>query len=196
MAYNECDGRLHRLISACFDYPGSFYEITSRINGDDGRVEIIKAAARYLELGDDGQAAVRETLSERGFKLLRGYRNAVVHARLVDASSSVGRSYESNAKYSDVLLTVEALRWLYDQLNFMIYELYYLEDAIACAMTIRSSVESDGHRVELLRTMREGIAKCQEHQRARLSQPPPPEFPEEADILEWEPHSGVWPGSR
>jgi hypothetical protein len=63
------------------------------------------------------------TLGDGDFKLLKKYRDAVIHARIVNRVTGVGELLESRGKHTEVLLTKEALMGLYKRLEAIRMEL-------------------------------------------------------------------------
>ena len=70
-------------------WAGPSYEVTSRIHGIDGKIEIIKVAISSIGASDDIKGVVGGTLGDDHFKKYKKYRDAVIHARVLDASAAI-----------------------------------------------------------------------------------------------------------
>src|SRR3712207_2043571 len=127
MTYNEAETVLHEMIGVCVDFPGDTHEVVSRINGTEGMIELVLLAGPLFGI-DRNQ--ISETLKAQGFSHLKGYRDAVSHARIYDAESGVARSPSRQGKRVDVLLSVPALNWLADQNSALTEEMRHLLDAL------------------------------------------------------------------
>ncbi len=82
-------------------------EIKVRIYKADERVEaVLKVVERIVsEPGDLDR--FREALAH--FSFLKGHRNTLAHARIINASVGIGLSDEKNGKRDEILLSVDAL---------------------------------------------------------------------------------------
>jgi hypothetical protein len=85
LAWNAIEGRVDEILAAAIELPFEIaLEVTSRINGLDGKFEIIrKSALYYLRLPDDIYQAIAQTLNilEKPYKQ---YRDGI--ARLIPLS--------------------------------------------------------------------------------------------------------------
>ena len=62
-------------------------------------------------------------LSADAFSKLKDLRNAVAHSRVFDARTGIGHRVTAKGEIQEVLLTAEALEWLYQQLLLLCFEL-------------------------------------------------------------------------
>jgi hypothetical protein len=156
-------------------------------------VEIVLKAAPTFGIDKND---IVPTLKEHGFSYLKGYRDAVSHARIYDALSGVARADQRRGARLDILLTVQALQWLAQQLVALTKEMRHLVEALQAAKRIKALPEPDDqHKARLEELLQESMAQCQFHRKKRSSLKPPPEFPAEPSILEWGLPDGDWPSS-
>ena len=199
LAYNEAEILIDILVSLVLGLlTNTANEVTSRINGIDGKIELAKIGMRELSADDTTIRLLSETLGDSGFSKYKKYRDAVVHARILNAPAAIALSPARRGKFDEVLLTVEALDGLYDQLVIVRQELIE-----ACNIAIRlfselrfapiRAVAAQAATPPLERALalfdlpkrqyeqeiQDAQSRYQEHQRRRLSLPPLPEFPEE-----------------
>jgi hypothetical protein len=198
LAYNEAQTALHELAAAAFNFVtiGNGYSITSRVNGTDGLIQIIKQAVQALQLPEEQSTLFDAALSEQGFAYLKKQRDGVIHAELADSGTELGVAPGARGERQEVLLTSDALKGLYDRLVFVKRELTQLELIIegqkflkVVPMLFGQDALDDQRRSLSEQNVQDAIAQCQSHQRQRLSLPPFPKFPEAPDmddrIAEW-----------
>jgi hypothetical protein len=157
-------------------------EISSRINGLDGKVEIIKRAARIAKcLPDDVYNTVAQTLG--AFTEYKRYRDGVVHVRLLNPKLEVAPTSIKRGAADEVIISKPALERLYTGLNILADEMSTLHQVLAFHLT-REGGPPDYRDVfdttprEPLEQFRAYVALLREHQKRRLSLPPLPKFPE------------------
>jgi hypothetical protein len=182
MAYNEAILTLDAIVGQCLGFPGDAHEVTSRINGIDGKFAVIRAAAAQLELATDSKENISTSLGALGFAGLKTFRDAVIHSCIVDVASCVGRVDEGRGNRSDVLLSEEALEWLYVQIALLREELEAIHTVFACTQRLsRLPVPSAEHKARLERSIQDANLQCRSHLLHRQSLWPPPKFPEESE---------------
>jgi hypothetical protein len=195
LAYNEVEMTINALVGlSCGILTKVANEVTSRINGIDGKIEIIKAGLREYILGEEFFSMIGEAFGENGFKSYKKYRDAVIHARILDAPLAIALSPPKRGKTEEVLLSVDALDGLYNRLVILRLELNEICMIAICLfsdrhlMSVMRAVRagfpapehiSDLPRRQFAQEIQENLSRCQAHQKRRLSLPPLPEFPEE-----------------
>ena len=133
LAYNEAEVLIDILVSLVLGLlTNTAHEVTSRINGIDGKIELAKIGMRELGADENTIALLGQSLGDAGFKEYKKYRDAVVHARVLDAPTGIALSPAKRGKLDEVLLTVDALNGLYDRLALVRLELIE-----ACNIAIR-----------------------------------------------------------
>lgn len=189
LAYNEAQSELHKLAGSAFAFVsiGPAYAVTSRINGTDGLIQIIKQAVEALQLPEEQSKLFDAALSEEGFPNLKKLRDAVIHAELSDSGTEVGVAPGARGARQEVLLSSDALKGLYERLVFVKWELTQLEIIMSCQKLLKAYPMLFGPLDDQRRSLSEqdiqdAIARCQSHQRQRLSLPPFPKFPEPPQV--------------
>jgi hypothetical protein len=168
--------------------PGDLHrDVTSRINGIEGMIAIVKAGAKTLGVSEKIRIFLAESLGDGAFGLFKKYRDAVIHARIVNKTAGIGEFVESRGRHSQVLLTTQALDRFYDHVDALRSELTCLlalliEDALP--MPIADSVDPERSQREA--KIREYLAQARAHRNRRLSLPPIPEFSSESELHELE----------
>jgi hypothetical protein len=154
-------------------------EILTRIGGIDGKYHLIKHAAKVWNMPREMQEALETTFGEADFRLLKKYRDGVIHARPWDAENAVGVVVERQNRRAEVLLSVEALEGLAQRLEVMWLELRELKLAYrALRDKVLDYEEPDQHKEQLAAEYQGAMARFRLHRSQRLSLPPLPEFPE------------------
>lgn len=177
MRYNFVEQELDRLLAAVMRLPFPDREVTSRINGVDGKVEILKAGVIQWQLSGEEKLALAETLGNGGFGLLKTYRDLVIHARLYDAKTSIARGAPKRGKVSEILLTSEALEGLDTRLGLVLDELFALHGVFSLRQALMLSDVDDPERGQLELGIQERMAEYHRYRTCRQSLPPLPEFP-------------------
>jgi hypothetical protein len=207
LAYNEAEVEIDVLLAAALELDEIPLEVTSRINGVEGKVEIVKAAVATLNAPSEFQKLLADSLGEGGFLLMKRNRDAVVHARDIDIhSAAIATTAIKRGKLYEVLLTSDALKALYDRLMILRAELVDAHIIILKLVTLRQFeryqrgmergflasppqpvIPKAKQRLE--QQIPGLIARYREHQNHRQSLPQFPEFPSEEELkkayLQW-----------
>lgn len=183
LSYNYAENTINRMLFLAIGMPIALYrDVISRINGIDGKIEIVKRGAKErLCLSPDIQEFISVTLGDGGFKLLKKYRDAVIHARIVNRVTGVGELMESRGKHSEVLLSKAALMGLYQRLEAIRDELAALYMLMDCKYWIVDD-PAEPETAQRESEIPKYFALAQENRQKRLSLPPLPEFPDEAEL--------------
>jgi hypothetical protein len=205
LAYNEAEAFIDTIMVFGLGVAAEVAaEVTSRINGVDGKIEIAKAAMKELGATGDTQAIFADSLGKGGFMKLKEYRDAVIHARTLDAPTGIAGTAAKRGKFYEVLLTKEALDGLYDRLVLVRCELME-----ACNIAINLSglrkIEQFEHqagavlpqavpvlartKAKLEQDIQAALSRHRGYQHRRLSLAPLPKFPSESELqqvhLQW-----------
>lgn len=178
IAWNELESRLNLLIGTASCIPPKLYlDITSRINGIDGKIEILARINGFYRIAED---EIINTLA--AFKECKGYRDGVAHATITDTGHGIGEYTKRQAQTVQVILTVEALNGLYDRLEILQSELICIAmiwnlTAMDWAITRKSLDFSEEDRLRLAPEAQADVVQLQEHQNRRRSLLPLPGFP-------------------
>lgn len=181
MLYNDLEQIIDEMCAKCLTDTIHPQEVLSRINGVEGKIEIVKHASKQWAFDPNEIATLGETLGESGFLELKRLRDAVVHARVFDMTTSVARTRARKGKVGDVLLAHDALMGLFLRMQEMRVELSSIEDVLARKRRIKCENLDDRQKERLEEENRASWAQALEHRSQRLSLPSMPDWP--ADVL-------------
>jgi hypothetical protein len=184
LAYNYAEAQIDQVLGAALDIWARpfLHEVTTRINGVDGKIEIIVKALPLLVTEDTIRADIEDSLGNNAFKRLKQYRDAIIHARVLDRELELGHVIERRARRSEVLLSVTALERLYEHLTALEAELSPVALMINSAHRRSQFAPDDPERERLEANYQESNSLFQSRRTKRRSLPPLPEFPEEPEI--------------
>ncbi|WP_269584789.1 hypothetical protein [Roseibium sp. Sym1] len=181
MRFNQAEQELYLVFNRLVDYEPGAQQISSRINGLDGIVEIVSLGVKSLFSDKQVHTLTEQTLKHQGFSTLKSFRDGVIHARIINAQRAIGKTTGRRGKQSHILLTDEALKGVCDRLLFVLYELSALTVLIPLKRKklrrYEGRVLNQEQREEAIQ---DAIARYQLHQNHRLSLPPLPELQEES----------------
>lgn len=83
----------------------------------DQKIDRFRKAAEMWELPADAVLSMKSSIDD--FETLKAYRNAVAHSRIYDSPRCIGARITRKGVIEEVLLTTEALEWLYQQLKVL-----------------------------------------------------------------------------
>jgi hypothetical protein len=150
--------------------------VTSRINGFDGKVAIIKDAVLTVwSFPEEIIADINATLSAA--EEHKRYRDSVIHARPLTSDSAVAPANANRGTTYETIVTVEALNALYDRVISIYHEMIevtYIVMLYAAIPDVEGSV-----RQPYEDTARSCVAQLRHYQYLRSHLPPLPEFPAE-----------------
>jgi hypothetical protein len=178
MLYNDVEAEVNQLCATGLHIPINDDEVLSRINGIEGKYELIKLCAAYWGWTAQERNHLSEALGKGGFHGLKTWRDAVIHARVFDIKSSVARVAERRGKTAEVLLAPDALKGFYDRLVWMRVEIDTLDTIMARKRALHTA-SYPGRKEQLSQEIEASWIQAREHQTRRLSLPPMPEFPED-----------------
>jgi hypothetical protein len=203
LAYNEAEAYIDNILSFAASLRVVPLDIISRINGADGKVEIVKAAFRALDANDEIQRLIATSLGQEGFLLFKQYRDAVIHARQFNLIANVADTLAKRGQRYEVLITKAALDGLYERLALLAKELFEMR-GLAITLTgvrdcdaflkyaIDADIKLDQHQLHFSDLRKANIeqdiqvatARYQDRLKRRLSLPPLPKFPSESELRE------------
>jgi hypothetical protein len=185
LAWNAIEGRVDEILAAAIELPFKIaLEVTSRINGLDGKFEIIrKSALYYLRLPDDIYQAVAQTLNllEKPYKQ---YRDGIAHAWILHPQEIVAPSFRQRGALFEVLISVNALGTLYDHLIVLQNEIGSISSIIfhKTRLMRQAIIPARDRMLESTeQEVRAHAAILREFQRQRQALQPLPEFPSEPE---------------
>jgi hypothetical protein len=183
MIYNDAEQTIIDICRLGLQLPIDPMEVLARINGIEGVANIAKKVCERWGFTAQERAALGDTLGEAGFLELKRHRDGVIHARVYDASTSIGKSRQGKGRVQDVLLAEAALQGLYDRLKWFGQELRQLDLILAHRHSLaHATIDQERERHEA--KIQVAWSRYQQHRNRRLSLPPLPEFPPEPSGIE------------
>jgi hypothetical protein len=184
LVWNQIDEFINFLLYIVLRMPlGLWMPTTKRINGMDGKIEILrKRATQSKILNDDARAVIK--LSLDAVMEYKGYRDAIVHSVPFDVDKGIAQRIGSRADVSQILLTIDALTAFYERLTLLLKELQEIDLLFRLADEVGAKAVYRRENVDPLERRRTRdvpiqTVRAREHQKMRLSLPPLPEFPDE-----------------
>jgi hypothetical protein len=194
LAWNDIEGRLdHALSTALGLSPQIALDVTSRINGLDGKFAIIRKTLKYhLYFDDDVYNFIVQTL--RTLEDYKRYRDGIAHAWIIHPTEIVAPSVRQRGRLHEVLVSSGALSLFYEHLTVLQDEMGAVSNIIFVKTRLtqqeiipvldplfrHNEQELEGH-----------IAFLREHRRRREALSPLRTFPLEAQDqpVAWEEQS-------
>jgi hypothetical protein len=181
IAWNDVEALVDSVLCGAADVPAMLrLDITSRINGFDGKIAIIKKAARDHVYFPKAICVMIEATCGACEEHKR-YRDGIIHARILDPHDAVAETTQRKGKTDEVLITEPALNALYDRLIAIQDELSEIL-SLVYVMKQRRNFQRKGIsgrlKLQIEQAVRRGQALLRDRQKTRLSLPPLPQFPE------------------
>jgi hypothetical protein len=198
--WNEIEAMLNLLLCVCLMLPPALWrEVHTRIHGIDGTIAIIRAASALIFYNRGGwiENAITDTFAAA--TQYKGYRDTIIHSRIIDVNSGIGEMSIRRGKIEEVLLSTDALNRLYEHmwhLHREIMELvtffeHWRDRAVGggadrqIASRLAAMDEGKYGVTTLIGTgappdeqgLQDAIARYQHYQRQRKSLQPLPSFP-------------------
>jgi hypothetical protein len=182
LAWNMVEGAIDTGLALSLElFPGMWTEVTSRINGFDGKVAILKRACeRQMYFPAEYSVVVADTFGL--IEKCKQYRDAVLHVKMMDPAASVAPSFERRGETFEVLVTKDALMRLYDLIMAARVEADQIVQMLHHLVRQRGRVLpelSKDEKKSALRAAEECLVQLRSYQEKRKALPPLPEFPEE-----------------
>jgi uncharacterized short protein YbdD (DUF466 family) len=159
-------------------------EISSRINGFDGKIAAIRRALKTtVEIERKDYIAAANTLA--AVENYKKYRDAVAHIKIFHPDSEVAPSFTRRGKITEVLITKEALDALYKSLEVVDQEMNKVVEMIFYRVRFNNRLQpsklSEDDKQQFVAGYESALARVRELQAKRDTLPPLPEFPEELE---------------
>jgi hypothetical protein len=182
IAWNGIEALVDAILCGAIDAPGMLrLEITSRINGFDGKTAIIKAASKsHVGFPEAISRMIEETCGV--CELHKRYPDGIIHARVLDPDDPIAETAQRKGKTDEVLITETALNALHDRLTAIRHELFEIL-SLVYLMKQRQNLQWRGIRgkskLQIEQAILNGEARLRDRQKERQSLPPLPKFPKE-----------------
>jgi hypothetical protein len=116
VAWNDIEGALDVALCVVLEVPAPLWlDVSSRIQGIDGKIALIKKAARVHFALPDSVADLVE-VSMAAIHEHKTYRDGVIHARILDPDSEIAPSYASKGSEFEAIVSQAALDGPFDRL--------------------------------------------------------------------------------
>jgi hypothetical protein len=184
LAFNEVEAAIDRLFFVVTDLAEPLQlEISTRIGGLDGKVQVIpKGAALFLEREDLGQ--LQELLGKGVFGTLKDYRDGVIHARHIDVKTGIGTKVARRAQVFDYWLKEPSLNAAYKILVVVGKELDEGVTLFASSKALKQIQGDDPNIKSLESKVSESRHRFQGYRKERQGLPQIPKFPTESELRE------------
>ena len=180
--WNDVEDIFDAIMCLGIGLPSSLWlEVSTRINGFDGKVAIIKAAAqKNLVIPDEVFELISATIEKAAG--LKTYRDSVVHSRPFNTITGVGETIRRRGRVEHILLTTAALKTLYKWLDAVRLEFVAVCGIFDSAIVMKQLSDADAPDLEKRlpeQLFQEYVALLQERQTKRKALPPLPSLPPE-----------------
>jgi hypothetical protein len=140
LAWNDAEAMYDLLLCVSLGLNHNLWrEVAPRFNGIEGKHEIIRQS--FLFRQGLGAGFITDLIENTigGVGELRGYRDAVIHSRVIDVNLQIGESASRRGgKIDEVLLTEKALSGLCDRMTLIRQELQHLISWVEAIETLRT----------------------------------------------------------
>lgn len=158
-----------------------FGEVSSRINGIDGKIALIKKALEVGRVDGSSALSLRKTLN--AVEVYKKYRDGVVHVRISSPLLDVADTIQKRGVTDEVLISNEALEALYQRFSFLGNEMIQLFMLLHhCAMADIATTEHRKRQDE--ERAQQSLARLLSYQTQREALPPFPKFPDDPPVLQ------------
>lgn len=181
LAWNEFEALLDDAFGFALQIkPQIWLDITSRINGFDGKVAILKRACAEVQgIPQAMLVAIADMIGAA--EVYKRYRDGVIHAVFMEPSPTVAPTARRRGLIDEALVTQEALEALYVRIIAVRAEMNALNTLLfGMNMTsIWADRISDSDKKRVLGDIPACVSQFLDLQQSRKSLPPLPEFPSE-----------------
>lgn len=180
IAWNDLEGALDTALGAATGLPEPMWsEVTSRINGFDGKCALLKRCCKIIRgMTDEHLRLVEDTLGAA--QTHKRFRDGVVHAKILDPSAPTAPTFERRGNVGEVLVTEEALKNLYERIEWVRAEIECVLKLFTALDDYEAADTEDEKQSAELRA-KSWIPRLQKYQHQRKSLPPLPKFPQEPE---------------
>jgi hypothetical protein len=182
LAYNEAELIVQLVYGACFAASANLSDdFISRTNGLESTIVLAKKAIR--EFGSHPELHEEFSQSLDAFMELKGYRDATIHSRMFHVPTGIGKANIHKGKRREILLTVNALKGVYDRFVCLRDELMYLLVVVINLHLIHMAfrfapLQLTQRRKQIEPMIQAFLPQYRESRARRLSLAPLPTFPE------------------
>jgi hypothetical protein len=180
IAWNELEFELDITMAVALGIsPPLWFEVTTRINGIEGKLQLIrKVGVLFPEIDHAIFGSINQTLD--AIAESKKFRDAVIHAHVLDAPSGIGALVQRRAREEIVLLKADALKGLYQRLAMLREEMlpaHLILSHLALYLRFHPKPD-DASRTPAEKEAQVYASQLRSRQSDRRSLPPLPQFPE------------------
>jgi len=155
-------------------------DVTSRINGMDGKTAILHKAIKANKFFNDGEKKLLKTAFD-AISEYKKYRDGIIHARVPSPSANVALTAPNRGDAYYIIVATVALELVYQRLELMGDEIVGAYRLLESGSFEEYDLISEGGNVDPLKlraseSFQAALALIQEHQSRRLSLQPLPQF--------------------
>jgi hypothetical protein len=185
LAFNELQSAVEAMLQVATSIPEwLFSDVASRINGLDGKIAIIKAVIDREVSEPKDIEEIKQSVGT--FMEFKGNRDAIIHARVLNAALGIGLSSERRAQESEVLLRAGDLDTFYDHIVALQKEIFSASNFLASILALKLLASDDQNRAPFEEAVRDRQTQFRENRSRRQSLTPMPKFPSEHELQEAE----------
>jgi len=185
LAFNDLESCIELMLCAGANIQDwLFVEVSSRINGLEGKTAIIKYVIDQVVKNNNDIIELKESVGR--FAEFKGYRDAIIHARVLSAALGIGISAERRAAKAEVLLRADALETFYSHILALQKELLSATEFLTSIMARNLLANSDPNIPSAEQEILDRRVRFQETRNSRHLLTPMPKFPTESELREEE----------
>jgi hypothetical protein len=170
LAWNWIEGAIDTSIGMALElHPNMWVDVSSRINGLDGKIAILKESAKlFTATPDDMLLAISKTLN--AVEDHKRYRDGVAHVRMGEPSAIVADTAQRRGKTDEILITQEALDALFERLQVLQRETDELTTFFFCRWRASQiAISTDERQASVATTRTAAHDHAYAHSRSELS---------------------------
>lgn len=182
LSWNDLEGAIDTALPLALEleYP-LWTKVTSRINGFDGKIALLKEAMELeLKFPEDKRRIVCATLGS--IEEHKKYRDALIHAKILHPAATVAPSVERRGEIIETLVSEDAINALYERLTVIRAEFDEVVLIFSNTAIIRERISrhhSEDDKQKALKELPACFSRLQHLQKKRKALPPLPKFPVE-----------------
>jgi hypothetical protein len=183
LSFNELQYDFEAMLHTAMGVPEwLFLGISSRISSLDLKTEIINLVLERAISNAHERDEIKRIIGE--VKTFAGFRNAITHARMLNADLGIGLNLENRAKEWEVLMQAPALDIFYDHIIALQNELSSARNLLASVLALKALALDDQNKAPFEEAVRGHQTQFQESRNRRQSLKPMPKFPTELEFQE------------
>lgn len=187
-SFNDLEFELDILVAVSISVPSQLLmDVVKRLRGLEDKIDIAKLAIDHWEnmvtFVNAPKAYHFSAISKSSlgaFTEQKKYRDLIVHSRVYDWANKIGEKIGLKAQHDQILLSEEALNWVYKMNVHLTSELNLIRNYVSY---VTQHLVYDGspfpNRLLLVPEALTILSKTRLHQKERASLGPAPKFPDE-----------------